>query len=715
MSDLEDYGALLRSGAASVPDYAAQEAQKQLQTIQVAEARQQLAKTQRDALEQQNFQTDLTHVLANPSPAGYSALALRHPAHAEQIKTGFEIQDKAKRDSDLSAMVDIYAPAQAGKYSLAAALLQRRIDADKAAGQDITHDKMLLDALNSGDPTQQKAAVGMMGYTLAAITGDKFNETLATLNKPKGYTLAPGDVRFDDNDKKVASVDAKPDFLVVPEGGKAIPLNPAASAVGTGGGGQTSPGVASPAAPGAVVSRTHGYTPRQRDGGDNPDHVVDGKIAALSSAVGVDPDTPMNPHQFAAFVSALPTTEGTTNSLTGKNNNPGGIKDGQFAKAQPGYAGAWKGYAVFKDQQSGTAAMQKLLTNRFYNRGQQSIRDIIEGRPGGASSAASPAAGGAPQAAQPGDIPGTVYGNPKPQARTLTPDEATARGLSPAKVYEQRPDGTVSAIGDAAPAVAPGDSSLSGPAYIAQLAKTNVSLANQVQGVLDTRLAYPPATARSSAAQQLRAAVLQADPSYDEQAYKRRQTTIQQYTPGHAGPGASMLSAATIINHMYDLAQAARNLPDHSTAAQNAMSSWYASQTNQSWLIKFNEGRKFVSSELPKFLNGKAPTEGEQRDHYDSYSPSKGKSGIQTALSTDVDYLYGRYQPLIQAYRDNVGKDLNIDNYAPGQATQAKAAALEYYRANGALPTVVTNPAQAAKLPHGSVFVTPDGRILRRH
>jgi hypothetical protein len=708
MPGLDDYGALLRSGAASVPDYAAQEAQRQMQALQITNAKQQLLKQQQALQEQQSFQNDLTSVLANPSPTAYSTLALKHPAHAEQVKTSFEMQDKAKRDSDLRSMVDIYAPAQAGKYDLAASLLQRRIDGDKAAGQDTGHDQMMLDALNSGDPTQQKAAVGMMGYTLAAITGDKFNETLGALNKDKGYTLAPGDVRFDENNNKVAGVDAKPDFLVVPEGGKAIPLNPAASAVGTGGGDPASSGagvaippsatpavkavastLASSGLPAPVVAgflgnfhAEGGYDGAQGDGGSASGIAQwhSDRAANFQRVIGksVTEATPTEQAQFVVWEMQHPEAAGMTVEQ----------RDAILNAKTPAQAAA--------------------LIDQHYERSSGQDRHVR-------MAAANAFAGGAIPTVQPGDVPGTVYGNPKPQARTLTPTEAAARGLSPAKVYEQRPDGTVSAIGDAAPETAPGDANLSGPAYIASLSKTNPSLANQVQGVLDTRLAYPPATARSPQAQALRAAVLQADPSYDEQAYKRRQTTIQQYTPGHAGPGQSMLSAATLINHMYDLAQAARNLPDHSTAAQNAVSSWFAKQTNEPWLIKYNEGRKFVASELPKFLEGKAPTEGQVHEHYDSYSPSKGKTGIQNALSTDVDYLYGRYQPLIQAYKDSTGKDLNIDTYAPGQATKAKAAALEYYRANGALPVVVTSAAQAAKLPHGAVFATPDGRVLRRH
>jgi hypothetical protein len=106
----------------------------------------------------------------------------------------------------------------------------------------------------------------------------------------------------------------------------------------------------------------------------------------------------MNAQQFASFVQALPATEGGPGTLSGQQNNPGAIKDGKFAQAQPGYAGSNKGYAVFKTPQAGMAAMQKLLTNGYYNKGQQSIRDIIEGKPVGGQTAPSQTA----QAAQSG-------------------------------------------------------------------------------------------------------------------------------------------------------------------------------------------------------------------------------------------------------------------------------------------------------------------------
>jgi hypothetical protein len=148
---------------------------------------------------------------------------------------------------------------------------------------------------------------------------------------------------------------------------------------------------------------------------------------------------------------------------------------------------------------------------------------------------------------------------------------------------------------------------------------------------------------------------------------------------------------------MYDLMIAAQNLPDHNFKWMNSISNTAADQTNQKWLIDYNEGRKFISSELQKFLEGKAPAEGQINQHYESYNPNKGKSGIQSALSTDLDYMIGKFEPLVQAYKDQTGKDLNIDSFAPGAGTRAKIAALEHFKETGELAPIGSARAASAK------------------
>jgi hypothetical protein len=73
--------------------------------------------------------------MTNPTAQGYSALIAKHPKFAQQVKSSWDVMDGARRDADLQSMSEIYSAAANGKHDLAAALMKRRIEADKAAGQ----------------------------------------------------------------------------------------------------------------------------------------------------------------------------------------------------------------------------------------------------------------------------------------------------------------------------------------------------------------------------------------------------------------------------------------------------------------------------------------------------------------------------------------------------------------------------------------------------
>lgn len=317
MPGLDDYGALLRSGAASVPDYAADEAQKQLRQIQMLDARTKLAEQQREFQEQDSFQHDLTGVLTSPSAQGYSALIAKHPKFAQQVKSSWDLMDKAKQDSDLQSGSEIYAAAANGKYDLAATLLQRRIEADKAAGQPVDpHDQTLLDGLKSDDPVQQKAAMGMIGYGLAAITGpDKFEQTLGALTKASEPALrnveAGGTVVQIGSDGKATEVYKSP-YIKTADGG-------ILEANGTGGG---------------------------------------------------------DPASGSGAVSSPPS--GAPRSI--RNNNPGNLRASSFTQGLPGYQGKDDaGYAIFDNPQNGSSAQATLLAGKgYYGGGRRTVSSIIE-------------------------------------------------------------------------------------------------------------------------------------------------------------------------------------------------------------------------------------------------------------------------------------------------------------------------------------------------
>jgi len=79
---------------------------------------------------------------------------------------------------------------------------------------------------------------------------------------------------------------------------------------------------------------------------------------------------PQVPQQGApASASGQPAQQPMSGAPRGiRNNNPGNIEDGPFAKSMPGYAGTDGRFAIFQNPQAGQQAMDRLLTS-YGNRG----------------------------------------------------------------------------------------------------------------------------------------------------------------------------------------------------------------------------------------------------------------------------------------------------------------------------------------------------------
>lgn len=71
-------------------------------------------------------------------------------------------------------------------------------------------------------------------------------------------------------------------------------------------------------------------------------------------------------------------TPGKGASLGERNNNPGNLEDGAFAKNQPGYAGAAGRFAVFDSPEAGAAAQEALLANNYLLKGFNTPNKIVE-------------------------------------------------------------------------------------------------------------------------------------------------------------------------------------------------------------------------------------------------------------------------------------------------------------------------------------------------
>lgn len=130
-----------------------------------------------------SFRADVDKLLTDPTPEGYAAMFAKYPSFQKALASSWETRDKAAKETDLRELSGIYAAGQSGRWEVAASALKRRIEADRAAGQDTTEDEEALRIAETGTPEEKRALLGMTGVQLAATLGpDKFTEAYKELN-----------------------------------------------------------------------------------------------------------------------------------------------------------------------------------------------------------------------------------------------------------------------------------------------------------------------------------------------------------------------------------------------------------------------------------------------------------------------------------------------------------------------------------------------------
>lgn len=162
--------------------------------------------------------------------------------------------------------------------------------------------------------------------------------------------------------------------------------------------------------------------------------------------------------------------------------NPGALKDGPFARSQPGYTGTSGGFATFETEAQGRSAQMRLLDKNYIQKGFNTPRKIVEryAPRGGENSDASvnnyasyiagklgigvddaisskdvPRLARAMGEFETGNRPGgqaagprvIAQGAPKPGYQLMTPAENEAAGLDPNVRYQRAPDGQITALG----------------------------------------------------------------------------------------------------------------------------------------------------------------------------------------------------------------------------------------------------------------------------
>lgn len=145
----------------------------------------------------QQYQADVQTALKTGNFAGLYA---KYPEQQKELQAAHDaLNEPAKRaqERDLFAVSSFI---KNGAIDSAKKLLQQRVDADKAAGQDPSDDQQMLDALNNGDPAHVKAAADMALYAVlpedkrVAVFGKQDADEFS--NTPQGdiYSKRTGEV-----------------------------------------------------------------------------------------------------------------------------------------------------------------------------------------------------------------------------------------------------------------------------------------------------------------------------------------------------------------------------------------------------------------------------------------------------------------------------------------------------------------------------------------
>lgn len=185
-------GEVMRSFASLVPNLRAQlveDATLRLQQQQADTDQQRInAAVQKQRDEQARlaeYQRDLDAALLEGTPAAIRRLQTKYPEITKDAKEAFDAMDDASRQTTLTQMGEVWERVNGKDFEGAAQKLERRIAADRDAGEDTSSDQEILGMIRSGDPQQQSIASGLIAYNLRIIAGDKFDALTKALEPDK--------------------------------------------------------------------------------------------------------------------------------------------------------------------------------------------------------------------------------------------------------------------------------------------------------------------------------------------------------------------------------------------------------------------------------------------------------------------------------------------------------------------------------------------------
>ncbi len=155
---------------------------QQIRQMRDARAAQEQAK----ALEEQ-YRTDVTNVLQNPSARGFSELIAKYPKSREAFEASWKGISEEQRQGELRDTGEILASLTTGNPDAAIGKIQSRIDLMDKQGADSSQLKMMLEQVK----TDPKSARSYLMFTAAHLPGgDKLLENIGKIEEQQRKTGA---------------------------------------------------------------------------------------------------------------------------------------------------------------------------------------------------------------------------------------------------------------------------------------------------------------------------------------------------------------------------------------------------------------------------------------------------------------------------------------------------------------------------------------------
>lgn len=243
-------------------------------------------------------------------------------------------------------------------------------------------------------------------------------------------------------------------------------------------------------------------------------------------------------------------------------------------------------------------------------------------------------------------------------------------------------------------------------------------VAAEIKGYAEGRIPYSPTMARSPRGMAMTRLIEQYDPQFDAVNYASRQRTRNDFTAGKAAQNLSSFNTA--IGHLDSLDKTIDPLGNTNYPLLNTARNAVRGQTSQEYQIaqkNFATAKNAVVEELTRAFKGTAGSLTEVHEWEKVLNGADSPAALKAAVKQAVDLLESRIEAVGDQYNRGMGTTRQalelLNPKARATLERLKDGALAARPQPSTQPARVSSPDEAAKLPSGTVFMTPDGRMLQ--